>query len=110
MLKEEIKSGEDYAITISGYQDGSFQSTLQINNLQPHHFAKYYCEARNNRGDDGLIIHLLKESHITRSEGQSNNGRSVNKDNNILSFTVFEVTILAIVVCNYSIQNAIRLL
>ena len=107
-MKEEIKSGEDYAITISGYKDGSFQSTLEINNLQPHHFTKYYCEAQNNRGDDGLIIHLLKKAQVIRSEGQSSNGRSLSK-NNILSFTVFRLAILVIVLCNYSNQNAIRL-
>ena len=93
VVKEEIKSGEDYAITISGYQDGSFQSSLQINNLQNHHFTKYYCEAQNSKGDDGLIIHLLKESQVIKSKSQSSGARNFNRDNSI-SFIVLQVAML----------------
>ena len=60
-VKEEIKSGDEYAITINGFRDGGFESSLTIHNLQPRHFTKYYCEAENSKGDDGLVIHLLKE-------------------------------------------------
>ena len=64
--REEIKSGEEYAITINGYRDGGFESILKIHNLKPHHFSKYYCEAQNSRGDDGLVIHLLEETRQQR--------------------------------------------
>ena len=60
-VKEEIKSGEEFGITINGFRDGGFQSSLKIHNVQPHHFTKYYCEAQNSKGEDGLIIHLLKD-------------------------------------------------
>ena len=80
IIREELKSGEEYAITINGYRDGGFESSLQIHNLQPHHFTKYYCEAQNSKGDDGLVIHLLKGSqqqkrraHVLNAGNASNN-------------------------------------
>ena len=80
IIREELKSGEEYAITINGYRDGGFESSLQIHNLQPHHFTKYYCEAQNSKGDDGLVIHLLKGSqqqkrraHVLNAGNSSNN-------------------------------------
>ena len=80
IVREELKSGEEYAITINGYRDGGFESSLQIHNLQPHHFTKYYCEAQNSKGDDGLVIHLLKGSqqqkrgtHVFNAGNSSNN-------------------------------------
>merc|ERR1712038_1577626 len=99
IVKEEIKSGEDYAITISGYQDGSFQSSLEINNLQSHHFTKYYCEAQNSKGDDGLIIHLLEKSEVISSKSQSSSAKSFNK-NGLLPFILLVVAISVIVLNN----------
>ena len=99
-IKEEVRSGEEYAITINGYRDGGFESTLTIHNLQPHHFTKYYCEAQNSKGDDGLVIHLLKASEQQKRVDlniQSNGGTYIKGH---LNSTLIILTVIIAVVLN----------
>jgi hypothetical protein len=97
-VKEEVKSSEEYAITINGYRDGGFESTLTIHNLQPHHFTKYYCEAQNSKGEDGLVIHLLKESEQQKRVDlnvQSNGGTYLK--GRLTSALIIQTVIIAVV-------------
>ena len=102
-VKEEIKSGEEFSITINGYRDGGFESSLKIHNIQPHHFTKYYCEAQNSKGDDGLVIHLLKETQRQkRVDLTTENAATMIKEK--LSFrSLFLIVLLTVVVHRCSI-------
>ena len=101
IVREELKSGEEYAITINGYRDGGFESSLQIHNLQPHHFTKYYCEAQNSKGDDGLVIHLLKGSQQQKRKTHVfNAGNSSNNLDKYSSLTLLAQLIIILVCTN----------
>jgi hypothetical protein len=101
IIREELKSGEEYAITINGYRDGGFESSLQIHNLQPHHFTKYYCEAQNSKGDDGLVIHLLKSSQQQKRRAHVlNAGNSSNNSDKYSSLTLLAQLIIILVCIN----------